>query len=223
MKVSEAVQSRLSVRAFLDKPVPAIVLREVLEIAARAPSGGNLQPWRLHVLSGEALARFRAVMRDRLARDPSPDPLEYHVYPEHLWEPYRTQRFRVGEMMYDLLGIPRTDKTARLRSFARNYDFFGAPIGLFCLIDRGMGPPQWSDLGMYLQTAMLLLREHGLSSCPQECWSHYNHVVRDFLGTPDDLMLFCGMAIGYADENAPVNGLQSERKALDEFASFHGF
>jgi nitroreductase len=223
MKVSEAVRSRLSVRAFLDNPVPLDVLRGVLELAARAPSGGNLQPWRLHVLSGRALEEFREIMRQRLVRDPSPDPLEYHIYPANLWEPYRTQRFRVGEMMYALLGIPREDRDARLRWFANNYEFFGAPVGLFCLIDRKMGQPQWSDLGMYLQTVMLLLREHGLSSCPQECWSRYNRVVREFLGAPEELMLFCGMAIGYADETSAVNRLASERMSLDDFASFHGF
>lgn len=223
MKVSEAVRSRLSVRAFLDKPVPPDVLRSVLKLAARAPSGGNLQPWRLHVLSGDPLEEFREIMRQRLARDPSPDPLEYNIYPENLWEPYRTQRFRVGEMMYALVGIPREDRAARLRWFAKNYEFFGAPVGLFCLIDRRMGPPQWSDLGMYLQTVMLLLREHGLSSCPQECWSRYNGVVREFLGAPAELMLFCGMAIGYTDESAAVNRLVSERICLDDFAFFHGF
>ena len=223
MKVSEAVRSRLSVRAFLDKPVPLDVLRGVLELAARAPSGGNLQPWRLHVLSGRALEEFREIMRQRLVRDPSSDPLEYHIYPANLWEPYRTQRFRVGEMMYALLGIPREDRDARLRWFANNYEFFGAPVGLFCLIDRKMGQPQWSDLGMYLQTVMLLLREHGLSSCPQESWSRYNRVGREFLGAPEELMLFCGMAIGYADESSAVNRLASERMSLDGFASFHGF
>ncbi len=223
MNVSEAVRSRLSVRAFLDIPVSEEVLRDVLALAARAPSGGNLQPWRLHVLSGAPLTEFRAIMRERLARNPAPDPHEYHVYPENLWEPHRTQRFRVGEMMYALLAIPREDKAARLRWFASNFDFFGAPVGLFCLIDRKMGPPQWSDLGMYLQTVMLLLRERGLSSCPQECWSRYNGEVRAFLQSPGELMLFCGMAIGYADELAAVNRLESERMRLDEFARFYGF
>jgi nitroreductase len=223
MNVSEAVGSRISVRAFLDKPVPEDVLRNVLELGARAPSGGNLQPWRLYVLSGAPLAELRALMRARLARDPAPDPPEYNIYPEDLWEPYRTQRFRVGEMMYALLGIPREEKAARLRRFAENYAFFGAPAGLFCLIDRKMGPPQWSDLGMYLQTVMLLLREHGLSSCPQESWSSYSRVVREFLAAPQELMLFCGMAIGYADDGAAVNRLVSERMPLEAFAVFRGF
>jgi len=223
MKVSDAVRSRLSVRAFLDRPVSEKLLRDLLALAARAPSGGNLQPWRIYVLGSRALEELAGLMRERLARDASPDPLEYHIYPDKLWEPYRTRRYRVGEAMYALLGIPREDRGARLRQFSRNYDFFGAPVGLFCCIDRRMGPPQWSDLGMYLQTFMLLLQEHGLSSCAQESWSGYNQTVRGFLGTPAELMLFCGMAIGYADQTAPVNRLASERTALDEFAVFRGF
>ncbi len=223
MKISEAARTRRSIRAFLDKPVPPETLREVLEIAARAPSGGNLQPWRLYVLAGAALAEFKAGTHARMAANRSPDPLEYHVYPENLWEPHRTQRFRVGEQMYALLGISREHKAERLRWFGNNYDFFGAPVGLFCYLDKRMGPPQWSDVGMYLQTVMLLLREHGLNSCPQECWSIYNALVRETTGAPPELMLFCGMAIGYADPDAPVNRLESERAPLDEFATFRGF
>jgi nitroreductase len=223
MNVSEAAKTRKSMRAFLDKPVPADVVREVLETAARAPSGGNLQPWRLYALAGEPLARFREKMRARFAANPSPDPLEYHVYPNDLWEPHRTWRHRVGEQMYALLGIPREDKAARLRWFSNNYDFFGAPMAIFCYIDKRMGPPQWSDLGMYLQTVMLLLREHGLDSCPQECWSIYNASVGSFVNAPAELMLFCGMAIGYADPSAAVNKLETERASLDEFTTFMGF
>lgn len=220
MRVSDAVRARRSIRAFLPTPVPLETLREVLEIAARAPSGGNLQPWHLHVLSGDALARFRAVMRARLAT-PGSDPLEYAIYPSPLGEPYRTRRFRCGEGLYATLGIERADRPARLRWFDRNYDFFGAPVGLFCFLDRQLGPPQWSDLGMYLQTMMLLLEERGLASCAQEAWSTYNATVSRFLNAPAEHMLFCGMAIGYADPAAPQNAFRTERAALDEFATFH--
>jgi nitroreductase len=223
MKVSEAVASRRSVRAFLDKPVPEGTLRRVLELAARAPSGGNVQPWRLYVVTGAPLAEFKSRIRERLATNPTPDPLEYHIYPENLWEPHRSQRFRVGEMMYGELGIPREDKAARLNWFRNNYAFFGAPVGLFCYVDRRMGPPQWSDVGMYLENVMLLLREEGLDSCPQECWSLYNRLVAEFLAPAPELLLFCGMAIGYADTDAPVNRLIAERLPLDAFASFRGF
>jgi nitroreductase len=223
MKVSQAIETRRSVRGFLDTHVPESVLRRVLERAARAPSGGNLQPWRIYVLVHSELARFKTRMAERLARDPVPDPVEYMVYPESLWEPYRTQRFRVGEMLYAELDIPRDDKAHRQAWFNGNYAFFGAPVGLFCYLDRRMGPPQWSDVGMYLENVMLLLREEGLDSCPQECWSFFHRVVADFLQPPAELMLFCGMAIGYADESAPANFLRTERMPLDDFAVVRGF
>ncbi len=223
MNVSEAVRSRHSIRAFLDKPVPESVLRDVIELAARAASGGNLQPWRIYAVSGAPLAAFKARMAERLVANPTPDPLEYHVYPNDLWEPHRSWRFRVGEQMYALVGIPREDKAARLAWFRHNYSFFGAPAALFAYLDKRMGPPQWSDMGMYLQNVMLLLRERGLDSCSQECWSRYSAEVRAFLDPPAELMLFCGMAIGYRDPDAPVNRLVTERASLDEFASFSGF
>lgn len=220
MDVSEAVTSRRSIRAFLSTPVDAAVLREVLTLAQRAPSGGNLQPWHIHVLQGAALVRFRGVMAERLASGEA-DPIEYDVYPPQLHEPYRTRRFQVGEALYATLGIPRADRPGRLQQFARNWDFFGAPAGLFCFVDRRMGPPQWSDLGMYLQTVMLLLTERGLASCPQEAWESYQETVSRFLGTPSEHMLFCGLAIGHADPAAPINTLRTERAPLDEFATFY--
>lgn len=222
MNVTEAVESRRSVRAFLDTPVSGELLREVLALAARAPSGGNLQPWRLYVLGGDALAAFKARMRERLQTGPTSEASEYDIYPADLWEPYRSERYVIGEEMYALLGTPREDKPGRLRQFARNFQFFDAPAALFCYIDRRMGRPQWSDLGMYLQTVMLLLRERGLDSCPQECWSVYPQTVREFLQPPAEWMLFCGMAIGYADGRAPVNRLRSRRLPLEQFAEFRG-
>jgi len=220
MNVSEAVQIRRSIRAFLPDPVPLDVLRDALELAARAPSGGNLQPWRIHLLVGEALQRFRERMNQRQELGGF-DPIEYAVYPPNLHEPYRTQRFRVGEALYATLGIERADKPGRLRQFARNYDFFGAPVGLFCFIDRRMGPPQWSDLGMYLQTFMLLLCERGVASCAQEAWSVFGATISEFVGAAPEQMLFCGMAIGYPDTDAPVNRLVTERAPFDAFAHIH--
>ncbi|MFT3923795.1 MAG: nitroreductase [Myxococcales bacterium] len=220
--VTEAVRSRRSVRAFLDKPVPLTLLREALELAARAPSGGNLQPWWIHVVAGARLEELRGVMRERVLTE-GPDPAEYEIYPANLWEPYRSRRYDIGELMYAALGIERNDKLKRLERFAQNYQLFGAPVGLFCFIERRMGAPQWSDLGMYLQTLMLLLRERGVDSCAQEAWSAYHRVVGDFVGSPPERMLFCGMAIGYADPDAPVNHLSTPRAALDDFTTFHGF
>jgi len=216
--VSEAVRSRRSVRAFLDTPVLETLLREALELAARAPSGGNLQPWRIYVLAGERLAQLKQTVRKA-----PPGPTEYPIYPEQLGEPYRSSRYNVGEQMYALLGIPREDKAARMQQLQRNFEFFGAPVGLFCYVGREMGSAQWSDLGMYLQTLMLLLRERGLDSCPQESWATQHRTVSALLQAPPELVLFCGMGIGHADPAAPVNRLRSERVPLEQFAVLQGF
>lgn len=220
MNVSEAVAARKSVRAFLDKPVSDDLIREVLTKAARSPSGGNLQPWRIYILNGEAQARFKGIMKDKVARQPMGEPVEYEIYPKGLKEPYRTSRFALGEDMYALLKIPRENKMGRLAWMAKNFEFFGAPASLFCFIDRSMGPPQWSDLGMYLQTAMLLFQEAGVDTCPQEAWSLWPKTVAEFAGAPEELMLFCGMAIGHADPANPVNRLESKREPFETFAKF---
>lgn len=220
--VSEAVLTRRSVRGFLDTPVPPETVRRVLSRAARAPSGGNTQPWHLHVVAGEPLAKLKAIMRQRVAECPGGEPTEYDIYPKSLPSPYRDRRFAVGEALYGELGLAREDKAGRARWFARNYEFFGAPLALFCCMDRLMGPPQWSDLGMLLQTVMLLLREEGLHSCAQECWSVYSKTLGDFLALPPEQMLFCGMAIGYEDTNEPANRVVTARAPLEEFVKFHG-
>ncbi|MCB1428992.1 MAG: nitroreductase [Nitratireductor sp.] len=211
MNVSDAVAARKSVQSFLDTPVPDEQIEELLTKAARAPSGGNVQPWRIYVIGCGTMPRFLEFMASRSGQETP----AYAIYPEGLTEPYRSSRFKVGEDMYALLGIPREDKPARIRRLMENFRFFGAPAGLFCFVDRQMGPPQWSDLGMFLQTFMLLLQEEGLDSCAQECWSMYPQTVQEFCAMPENLMLFCGMAIGYRDETAPVNALRSDREPLE--------
>ena len=215
MLVSEAVAARRSIRRFTTAPVANGTIRDLLERAARAPSGGNVQPWRIYVINDDAMARFRATIGERAI-----EPAEYEIYPPSLWEPYRTNRYSLGEQMYATIGIARDDKEGRLRQFAENQDFFGAPAALFSFIDRRMGPPQWSDLGMFLQTFMLLALEAGLDTCPQEFWSVHHAGVREFVGAPDEELLFCGLAIGHADPDAPINSLCSERMPLDEWATF---
>jgi nitroreductase len=215
MHVSEAVARRKSVRQFVDDPIDDAVLHDLVERSARAPSGGNVQPWRIYVLNGASMTHFREFLTERPHDAP-----EYDIYPASLWEPYRTNRFTIGEQMYATIGVGRDDKAARLEQFAKNDDFFGAPAALFCFVDRRMGPPQWSDLGMYLQTFMLLAQEAGLDTCPQEYWTVRHRSVQEFVGAPDDEMLFCGMAIGHADPDAPINGLVSERMPLDQWATF---
>ena len=225
MNVREALDSRRSVRDFLPTPVPGEVIRRVLAAASRAPSGGNLQPWHIDVVAGSRLDELKALMQRRLAAVAAGDMAEqpeYSIYPKDLVAPYRDYRFKVGEDMYARLGIPREDKAGRLRWFARNFAFFGAPMALFCSVDRRMGPPQWSDLGMFLQSVMLLLREEGLDSCAQECWSVYPRTIGEFIGIPPERMLFTGMAIGHANPDHPVNQLRTDRAPLEAFARFHG-
>jgi nitroreductase len=216
MNVSEAVAARRSVRGFLDRPVDAATLREIVVKAARAPSGGNLQPWHVDLLTGESLAELKVAMRETLAGQVA-ETHAYEIYPRKLATPYRDRRFAIGEAMYGHIGIPREDRTARRDWFARNFAFFGAPAALFMTVDRQMGPPQWSDLGMFLENVMLLAIEAGLATCPQECWAMYPETVTRFLGTPAERMLFCGMAIGYEDAAEHANCLRSERAGVDEW------
>ncbi|MBI3677115.1 MAG: nitroreductase [Proteobacteria bacterium] len=222
MKVSDALKTRKTVRAFKPDPVPLSTLREILTAAARAPSGGNLQPWRIYALTGEARNELVRRVAEKRKTSPMGEPPEYHIYPENLTEPYRTRRFRVGEMMYATMNIPREDKMARLQFFSRNWEFFGAPVGLIVTMDRQMQQGQWADLGMYLQSVMLLAREHGLDTCPQEAWAVFHAVIRDCLSIPQNEMIFCGMAIGYADNSVAVNSLISERAPLEEYVTLLG-
>jgi nitroreductase len=223
MKVSSAIDSRMSCRAFLPTPVPRAVIVSILETAKRAPSGGNLQPWLVRVLTGAPLEAFLAIIRAKLSAQPTGEGTEYDVYPPNLHEPYRSRRFKCGEDMYATVGIAREHKLARLQQFARNYEFFGAPVALFFSIDRRMGQDQWADVGMFMQNIMLLAREHGLHTCPQEAWAVWHQTVSEFLGLPPEQMLFCGMALGHRDESAPINSLRTDRAPLEEFAVLRGF
>lgn len=218
--VSDAIATRKSIRAFKPDPVSRQTLEEILKHAIRAPSGGNLQPWRVYaVLDG---ARDELVRRVAEARKEHPlgGPGEYDIYPPHVAEPYRTRRFKIGEAMYATMGIPREDKAARIAFFTGNWSFFGAPCGLIFTMDRQMQEGQWADLGMLMENIMLLARERGLHTCPQESWSSFHGVIRDYLSIPENEMIFCGMAIGHADETRPVNSLHSERAALSEIVTF---
>ena len=215
MDVSTAVETRKTIRAFRDTPVSDDQVAELLRKASRSPSGGNVQPWRIYVIGSQTMPRFREFMTGRDFDTPA-----YDVYPPKLWDPYRTNRFDLGEAMYELLEIARDDRDARLARMVENYNFFGAPASIFCFIDKRMGPPQWSDLGMFLQTFMLLAEEAGLNTCPQEAWASFGDSVHEFVGAPEDEMLFCGVALGYADLDAPVNSLESERMPLEMWARF---
>lgn len=222
MNVYEALDSRLSVRDFLPTPVPAEVIRRVLAAAVRSPSGGNLQPWQLHVLAGEPLAALKATMQQRVVDAPRGEDPEAEIYPPGLVSPYNERRLQCGEDMYGTLGIPRDDKAARRQWFARNFAFFGAPMAMFCTIDRSMGRPQWADLGLLLQSVMLLLRAEGLDSCPQACWTLYPDTIARTLGLAPEQRLYCGLAIGWRHPEHPVNQLRTQRAGLDEAVRFIG-
>jgi nitroreductase len=217
MDVRDAVAARRSVRGFQDTPVDLALVERLVAEAARSPSGGNLQPWHIDIVAGDAMNRLKQVMMAKLAG--GQEETEYDIYPKELVAPYRDRRFAVGESMYERIGIPREDKLARRMWFARNFAFFGAPLALFMTVDRRMGPPQWSDCGMFLQTFMLLAVEQGLATCAQECWAVYPETIRTFLGTPDERMLFCGMAVGYEDLGEPANALRTERADPREWLS----
>jgi len=219
MNVSEAVDRRVSVRAYLDKPVSGELVRDLLLAAQRAPSGGNLQPWRVHALTGEPLEGLKAKVAANLAGEAP----EYDVYPPDLWDPFRTRRFQCGEDLYATIGIPREDKPARLQQLFKNTQLFGAPVGLFFSLDRRLGPPQWSDVGMYMQTLMLLATERGLATCAQEFWARYPKTVAEHLALPEDHMLFSGMALGWPDETAPINTLRTRRDPFEVWAEMRGF
>ena len=219
MNVTDAVAARVSIRAFRPEVPDAALVREILEAAARAPSGGNLQPWRVYALAGAALAELKA----RVAANPLGETPEYDVYPPNLWDPFRTRRFQNGEDLYATLGIPREDKAARLRQLAKNGELFGAPVGLFFCLDRKLGPPQWSDLGMYMQTVMLLAVERGLDTCAQEYWARYPATVAQVLALPDDHMVFSGMALGWREPSAAINGLRAARDPFESWGELRGF
>ncbi|MDA9653123.1 nitroreductase [Pseudomonadota bacterium] len=216
MNVSDAVQSRSSIRAFLSNPVSSELLKALLQKSARSPSGGNLQPWKIYVLNGNTIANFLEFQ----AGWSEPETAAYEIYPPSLKEPYRTSRFEVGEQMYSLLEISREDKEARINQVMENFNFFGAPAAIFCYVDRDMGPPQWSDLGMFLQTFMLLAQEAGLDTCAQEAWAMKHHSVSTFLQTDESDMLFCAVAIGYKDQDATINQLKTSRRSSDEWMKF---
>lgn len=218
MDVYEAVTSRRAVRRFADRPVPREVLERVLSAAAWAPSGSNLQPWRAYVLTGEPLVWLKKRAGIRASSDDPWDEPEYQMYPPHLKSPYRERRSDFGEKRYGALGISREDWDARRRAATENWQCFGAPAALFCYIDRDMGRPQWSDVGMYLQTVMLLLRGEGMHSCAQMAWSAYHRTVAEVLSPPDGLILYCGMSIGYEDSTADV--ARTSRAPLEETVTF---
>ncbi|MBO3674431.1 nitroreductase [Streptomyces sp. NEAU-YJ-81] len=220
MDVYEAVNSRQAVRAFSDEPVHKEVLARVLAAATRAPSSGNLQPWHAYVLAGEPLAELKRRATARvLAGDPG-DEREYPIYPAELTSPYLDRFSAAAAQRHDAMGIERNDPDRSVKLAALNAEAFGAPVVLFCYLDRTMGPGQWADAGMYVQTVMLLLRAEGLHSCPQVFWSMYRKTVSQMVGADDGLELFCGVSMGFEKEG--VSRPRTGRADMAETVSFLG-
>ena len=223
MQVPEAVASRRSVRAFLDTPVDREALRRVLNRAQRAPSGSNIQPWHAVVLTGEPLARLQAAVAAEFPKGRAGHSIPFHMHPVGIDGIYRERLHGVGEALYNALGIARDDKAGRLGQYARNYEGFGAPVLMLVHTKAYMGHAQWADIGMWLQTVMLLLRDEGLDSCPQLSWADYTRQVRECVAFPEDHLFHCGMAIGYRDPDAQVNRFEVTRAALEDAVRFEGF
>lgn len=223
MNVSEAVRRRRSIRRFLPDTPSLEILREVLDTARWAPSGSNIQAWRVIAISGDV--RESVI---RMALETQPDPARnaadlYPIYPPNLWEPLRSRRYALAENMYRALGIPRDDKAARLRHVAKNFEFFGAPVGLFFVIDRRLAHGQWAHLGMLIQTIALLLEERGLGCCMQEAWAAFRPELATMFKLAPEELVYCGMAVGYPDHSQPVNQFPRHRISVDELTEFHGF
>jgi nitroreductase len=223
LTVTEALKRRISTRQFRLQPLAEHLVREILDVARWAPSGGNLQPWKVIAVAGTERAAVIELARRTHAAEGPDESTDRPVYPQNLWEPYRTRRYKLGEDMYALLEIPRSDRSGRLAQFARNYEMFGAPVELFFVIDQRMGHAQWAHLGMFMQSIALAAVEHGVSSCMQEAWATLRSSLKSHFALGEHELVYCGMALGYADETAAVNSLRSDRAPVDEFASFRGF
>lgn len=180
-----------------------------------------MQPWQVDVLTGAPLAALKVEALAAIGAER--EGMELKVYPSPIPEPYRGRRYRSGEALYEAIGIPREDRPARLAQFARNFDAFGAPVLLLFSIDRIFDRPQWAHLGMFVQNLMLLAQERGLATCPQEAWAAVHEVVAGHIRLPAERILYCGMALGYADLDAAINSLRTEREPVEAFARFRGF
>jgi len=221
MRVSEAINSRHSMRVFKPDPVAKADVEWIIKTATRAASNGNLQPWKLYVTMGAARRRLSAAILEAMDAGDTGPGAEYNVYPKEFTPAYDARRKLVGKQLYTLLGVPRGDTAGMARQFRRNYQFFDAPVGMILCVERRMGNGQWIDCGIFLDQLMLLAREKGLHTCPQAAFSRYQHVVRRELAMPDDQIVICGLALGYADPDAVPNNLITERAALEDFVHWY--
>ena len=222
--VEEAVTSRKSVRAFLPTPVDRATVEDLLQLASRSASGSNIQPWRVRVVAGEARTGLTKAILDAVARDGfEPYQRDWNYYPVRWREPFLGRRRKIGWDMYNLLGVAKGDFEGTQAARLRNYDFFGAPVGMIFTLDEDLEMGSWLDLGIYLGALMIAARGRGLHTCPQAAFADFHRVIRPLLGIPDNEIIICGMALGHIDPDAPVNALATERAPLGDFATFDGW
>jgi nitroreductase len=214
-----AITGRRSIRGFLPDPVSRTTIEAILAAASRAPSGTNIQPWRVHVLTGAARQGLTEAIIAHRCHHPEPAG-EYSYYPAVWREPYLGRRRKVGWELYGLLGIGKTDRAAMRAQHNRNFDFFGAPVGMMFTLDRDMGQGAFIDLGMFMQNVMIAARAFGYDTCPQAAFMSYHAIIRARLGLPDSAMVVCGMALGRADPAEAANKLTTIREPIDSFVSF---
>jgi len=222
VNVSDAITSRFSVRSFLDQPVERLVVEDILRVASQAPSGANMQPWQVYVVTGAPKDKLAEAALKSFTSG-SEVSLEYPVYPDPLPDPYNTRRFDTGMGLYKALGIERKDKVARHKQLLENFKFFGAPVGIIFTVDKIFVPGQLGDLGMFIQNVILLAREQNLSSCPQGAWQLVNQTVHRVLEIPQQELIYCGLALGHADNDHPANTFQPPRIPIESFTRFSGF
>jgi nitroreductase len=221
--VDEAINTRQSVRAFLPTPVARDTVETLIKLAARSASGSNIQPWRIRVIGGDIKLRLEKAIFDAVERDGfEPYQREWNYYPVNWREPFLGRRRKIGWDMYSLLGIAKGDFEGTQRARMRNYEFFGAPVGMIFTLDEDLEIGSWLDLGIYLGTLMIAARGHGLHTCPQAAFADFHKVIRPILGIPEKEIIVCGMAVGHIDPDAPVNRLATERAPLADYASFEG-
>ena len=223
LAVEQVITSRRSVRAFLPTSVSREMVLHLLDVAARAPSGTNMQPWRAYVLTGGVKERLSDALvqahSDKAARHEA----EYRYYPKTFFEPYLARRRKVGWDLYSLLGITRQEINRMHEQHARNFQFFGAPVGLIFTVDRRLEIGSWLDYGMFLQNIMVAARAYGLDTCPQAAFANYHNIIRNHLPVTDDEVVVCGMALGVADPERPENSLLTERVPAEQFATLLGW
>jgi nitroreductase len=224
LTADEALRTRRSVRAFLPTAVPRTTVEELLALASRSPSGSNIQPWKVRVLSGVLRAELSQRILDAIDRDGLEKyRREWNYYPVNWREPFLGRRRKIGWDLYGLLGIDKGDFEGTQRQRRRNYEFFGAPVGMMFTLDEDLEIGSWLDLGIFIGSLTIAARGRGLDTCPQAAFADFHTLIRPLLGIPQSEILICGLALGYADPDAIENRLVTERAPVEQFATFAGF